>query len=307
MNPAHGYAASRRRWLRAVGMLGIGPSLAHADTPLARQGIARPVAPAVLSARYQASFVDEFDDRDLSRFNEDGIASVPGRPAWRSRMRQPRKDIINQEKQIYVDRAYAGLAGRPLGIEPFELDGSSLSLIARPLADAAQRAALHGMGYSSGCISSERAHAQRYGYFEMRARLPRGRGFWPAFWMLPVRDTWPPEIDIMEASGDRPGMLHFSVRKPGDRAGRGSGWLHAPVAADGWQVFACEWTEREIRFIVDGRRLWSVRDHGVHEPMYLLANLALGSHDPGWIPDPDASTPFPGRFEIDYIRAFERR
>ncbi len=319
----------RRRWLRAAvvqgGAIASGAALGQGGALVSAAALAQggppatgvtgraragtpgvAPAPAVPGARYRPTFADEFDVAALDRINEHAQGGVPGAPAWRSRMRHPRKDVINEEKQIYVDPAYAGRGDRALGVQPFEIRDGALHLVAQPVASERIREALHGMRYTSGCITSELTHAQRYGYFEMRARLPRGRGFWPAFWLLPVREGWPPEIDIMEASGERPGYLHFSVRDPGDPRGRGSGWRHVPAGPDGWQVFGCEWTERSIRFIVDGRMVWQVDGHAIHEPMYLVANLALGSHDRHWIPDPDASTPFPGRFEIDYIRAFER-
>jgi len=118
--------------------------------------------------------------------------------------------------------------------------------------------------------------------------------------------VWPPEIDIFEGSGSRPNKISFAVRDPGDKKGVGSDWLKVPRGLDGWQTFACEWTAEKISFMVGGTRYWQVNGHGIHEPMYLLANLALGSHDSGWIPDPDESTPLPAQLEIDYIRAFGR-
>ena len=54
------------------------------------------------------------------------------------------------------------------------------------------------------------------------------------------------------------------------------------------------------------QRLFSYTGHHVHEPMHMRINMALGSHEPNWIPDPDGSTPFPGRFEIDYVRVYQR-
>ena len=100
--------------------------------------------------------------------------------------------------------------------------------------------------------------------------------------------------------------MHFAARDPGDKKGVSSDWVSVGRPADGWQTYACEWTADAIRFIVDGKLQFSVNGHKVHEPMYLLANLALGSHDGGWIPDPDHTTPLPAHLEIDYIRAFRR-
>ncbi len=293
----------RRRHLRllaigaSAGLLGVTPP------PVGARLVKG--APFVLPSRYRETFADDFDNGDLARFSEEGTVSVNGAPAWRSRYRHPRKDPINQEKQIYVDAAYAGTGDKPLGINPFFISKGVLSIVAERTPEPL-RPKLYQMAYTSGCITTERSFSQQYGYFEMRARLPVGKGFWPSFWLMPVRDAWPPEIDVIEANGLRPGFAHFAVRNPGNKKPIASDWLQVGRPADGWQTFGCEWTREKISFNVDGFERWSMQDHQIHEPMYLLANLALGSHDPGWIPDPDASTPLPARMEIDYIRAFQR-
>lgn len=302
-----GSPTARRACLRAGARLcasGVLPSLLM---PAVRTAQAREVKGAafVLPKTYRETFADDFDNADLARFSEEGTSTAGGAPAWRSRYRHPRKDPINQEKQIYVDARYAGTGDKPLGINPFFIHGGVLSIVAERTPPAA-KSLLYGHAYTSGCITTERSFSQQYGYFEMRARLPVGKGFWPSFWLMPVRDHWPPEIDIIEANGMRPDAAHFAVRDPGDKKGRASDWLEVKRPADGWQTFACEWNADRIAFFVDGFERWSVRGHKVHEPMYLLANLALGSHDQKWIPDPDESTPLPARLEIDYIRAFKR-
>ncbi len=299
MSLPRGVDAQRRTLLGAAAMLATGCK------PAGAYEVRTERAPFVIASQYKPSFTEEFSVADLSRFSEDGRISVDGAPAWRSRYRHPRKDFINQEKQIYVDSAYAGSGKVPLGLNPFHVQDGIFSIIAERTL-ARHRPVLYGQGYTSGCITTERSFAQQYGYFEMRARLPLGKSFWPSFWLMPLRDVWPPEIDIFEASGSRPGRLHFAARNPGDKKGAGSDWIDVQRPADGWQTFACEWTDTQISFIVDGIRVWAVRGHKVHEPMYLLANLALGSHEPNWIPNPDETTPLPARFQIDYIRVFSR-
>jgi hypothetical protein len=61
-----------------------------------------------------------------------------------------------------------------------------------------------------------------------------------------------------------------------------------------------------VIFSIDGKEQFRAGSHGIHEPMYMLVNLAVGSKDPGWIPDPDASTPWPGQLQVDYVRAYSR-
>jgi beta-glucanase (GH16 family) len=266
-------------------------------------------APLAQPERYRLAFEDDFDDVRVARINEDGLAPAPGAVAWRSRYRHPRKDVINQEKQIYMDPAFGGSGAQALGVQPFDIAGSVLTIRA-DRADP-RRVAPHiwDRRYTSGCITTEATHWQTYGYFEMRARMPLGRGFWPAFWLLPKRDAWPPEIDIVEASGSRPGQLHQGLIAPGGKQpSDASGWIDLPRGGriDRFHVYALEWTRERMTWFVDGQHTFEIGGHAIHEDMYLLANLALGSQDPGWIPDPDEGTPLPGRFEIDYIRAWRR-
>ncbi|MBL8701919.1 MAG: glycoside hydrolase family 16 protein [Alphaproteobacteria bacterium] len=261
----------------------------------------RVAAPDYLPRLYRPTFADEFDDEDVARINENAVAT--GRaPAWRSRYRHDRFQVINEEKQIYVDPLFRGKAASPLGVQPFAIRDGALAITAARADPMRVQPHILGRRYTSGCITSELTFWQRYGYFEIRCRVPLGKGFWPAFWLLPKRAAWPPEIDVLEASGER----RFSVHQGcvGDKT-HPAVWIDGTVdLADGFHVYAVEWSEREIRFSIDGRPSFS-QPNFIDEPMYLLANLALGSRDPRWIPDPDETTPLPGRFEIDYIRAFQ--
>ncbi|MDB5717162.1 MAG: glycoside hydrolase, partial [Sphingomonas bacterium] len=120
----------------------------------------------------------------------------------------------NNERQIYVEPGYLGL-----GLNPFRLRDGVLTISAEPLSVTARSrvmselaslppqkntAALARVAFSSGLISTRSRFAQRYGYFEMRAKWSGGKGLWPAFWLLPDDGTWPPELDVLEAHGDKP-------------------------------------------------------------------------------------------------------
>ena len=85
-----------------------------------------------------------------------------------------------------------------VGIDPFKLENGALDITAAPSADPSQT---QGLPYTSGLITTENNFTQQYGYFEMRAKLPEGKGMWPAFWLLPEDKSWPPEIDPLEAFG----------------------------------------------------------------------------------------------------------
>jgi beta-glucanase (GH16 family) len=254
---------------------------------------------------YRQVFGDEFDDPDLSRINENATGGRPGAPAWRSRYRQDRFTVINQEKQIYMDPYFRGKAPQPLGVQPFSIRDSILTITADRADPLTVSPYILNFKYTSGCITSELTHWQTYGYFEMRANLPLGKGFWPAFWLLPRRTAWPPEIDVFEASGTRSEALHLGVVLEKHRGA--NKWIEDVVSiGDGFHIYGLEWTQDRLIWSVDGQPVWQ-QTNEIGEDMYILANLALGNRDPNFIPNPDETTPFPGRFDIDYIRAYQRQ
>lgn len=259
-----------------------GPSEASAATaPLKASPDGRPLV---------MSFDDEFDS-----FRP----WAGGKGVWRTTYKDGRADDDldlrtlkgNKEAQLYVDPQF-----RSLGLNPFHLANGVLEIRAEPAPPQAQ-GALGGYRYVSGVITTQPSFAQTYGYFEMRAKLPRGKGVWPAFWLLPADLSWPPEVDIMESVGD-PSKYYVTyhssaVKDPG---------TEAQIAPDEFHVFAVSWDAKDVVWFVDGRevkRLPTPPD--MHKPMFLVANLALGGD---WAGQPDASTPFPARLSIDYIRAY---
>lgn len=269
-----------------------------------RAGETTPVSgPIFVPPAYRMVFGDEFDDPDLDRINENGAWEGHG-PFWRSRHRWTRFDAINKEKQVYMDRAFAGSGDTPLGVQPFSIGDGILTITAEKADPKRVRPFIRDAAYTSGMISSATAHSQTYGYFEICCRVPPGRGFWPAFWLLPLAETWPPEIDVLEGSGAR--RFSFSTGTVGDGAPFGPLWVHdRGDLTESFHVFAMEWTKSEIVLFVDGAEVRRGRNF-VDQPMFVVANLAVGSHQERWIPDPDATTPPQGRFEIDYIRCWSR-
>lgn len=166
--------------------------------------------------------------------------------------------------------------------------------------------AMGGMPYTSGMISSYGKFAQQYGWFEIRAKFPKGKGFWPAFWLLPPTKDWPPEIDVLEILGhetDRVYMTNHWRTADGKHEGKGDSYKGPDFAAD-YHTFAIDWEPDSITWYVDGKERYRTTEHIPAEPMYLLANLAVGGDWPGM---PDATTVFPGVMEIDYIRVYKRQ
>jgi beta-glucanase (GH16 family) len=103
----------------------------------------------------------------------------------------------------------------------------------------------------------------------------------------------------------RPNDVLIGVLGP-ERTGNADTWITGAIGiADGFHAYGLDWSPESVAWFLDGREVWR-RPNTIREDMYILANLALGNRDPKFIPNPDASTPFPGRFEIDYIRIYAR-
>jgi beta-glucanase (GH16 family) len=165
-----------------------------------------------------------------------------------------------------------------------------------------------GHEFCSGLISTHHSFAQEYGYFEIRARVPVGQGLWPAFWLLPVDTSWPPEIDVFEFRGHEPNTVHMNVHYADvdDENQEIPGEFTGPDFSQDYHTFAIDWNPERIVWYVDG-----VERHRVEYSeaipaglFFVIANLAVGGTWPG---DPDETTTFPAYFDIDYIRVYRRR
>jgi beta-glucanase (GH16 family) len=169
----------------------------------------------------------------------------------------------------------------------------------------AEKRAMGGMPYTSGMIASHDKFSQQYGWFEIRAKFPKGKGFWPAFWLLPATKEWPPEIDILEILGHEINKVYFTTHfnnEQGKHEGHGGSWTGPDFSKD-FHTFAVEWKPGECVWYVDDIERYRSQRGIPAEPMYLIANLAVGGDWPG---NPDAMTKFPGYMDIDYIRVYQR-
>ena len=162
--------------------------------------------------------------------------------------------------------------------------------------------------YTSGMIQNSKAFSQTYGYFEMRARIPGGQGFWPAFWTLPSNGNWPPEIDAIELgkSGDFTTArmtLHWGTN--GSDNYQENDWTNTGTAfAGNYHVYAVDWEPGVVTWYIDGvQRATMTTSNSPTIPMYILANLAVGGSWPGNV---NSSTPLPSAMDIDYIRAWTK-
>ncbi|MDX6364393.1 MAG: hypothetical protein QOC85_3403 [Streptomyces sp.] len=169
--------------------------------------------------------------------------------------------------------------------------------------------------YTSARLNTAQSFTQAYGRFESRIKIPRGKGVWPAFWMLGDdlgSAGWPNsgELDVMENIGSEPGTVHGTIHGPGYSGSGGIGAAYnlpnGQAFADDFHTFAVEWSPDAIKWSVDGTTYQTrtpadvgsnkwVFDH----PFFLILNLAIGGSWPG---DPDGSTSFPQTMTVDYVR-----
>jgi beta-glucanase (GH16 family) len=172
--------------------------------------------------------------------------------------------------------------------------------------------------YTSASLTSKASW--KYGRIEVRAKLPSGRGVWPAIWTLGTnidRVGWPRcgEIDIMEMVGFKPDMIYghihtqesITTKKVRDGTG-----VRVPGASDGFHVYAVEWDARKMDFFVDRQKYYTYLKPNNSEdswpfdkPQYLILNLAIGGAWGGAKGIDDAI--FPQQFYIDYVRVYKKR
>ena len=244
---------------------------------------------------YTLVFEDHFDAPALDR------------KCWNVELHEP--GWVNEEWQEYVDSEdVIRLTDSKLQIRPVKAvqkDGRTV--------------------YTSGRISTQWKRDFTYGIFEARLKVPKGKGYLPAFWLMTTDEDryeqWPVcgEIDIMEIMGQDTrteyGTLHYGL--PHEQ-NQGSLTLSEGDFAEEFHTFALEWTPGALRWYVDGRlfhessQWYSVGRDGVQRPfpspfdheMYIILNLAVGG---SWVGYPDETTDFSNAaYEVDYVRVYQK-
>ncbi|GAA4811012.1 glycoside hydrolase family 16 protein [Litoribaculum gwangyangense] len=230
---------------------------------------------------------------------------------------------FNNELQYYTDRP-----------ENIKVEDGMLHITAR-------KENFNGSQYTSARIETKGLFAQRYGRFEARIKLPWGKGFWPAFWLLGNNIdevTWPfcGEIDIMENRGQEPTIVHGSVHGPGYSASKAitkTYDLQNDRLDTDFHVYGIEWGENYINYYIDDvlynqitpddlpttplpeeacdeltaqecfslNRTWN--QWVFDQPFYIIINLAVGGDFPG---SPNAETIFPQTMLVDYVRVYTK-
>lgn len=181
------------------------------------------------------------------------------------------------------------------------------------------RVSRHNAQYTSASLTTRGLHSWQYGYFVMRGRIDTRAGIWPAWWTLGVSKPWPAcgEIDIMEYYAG-----HVNANVAWQKEDGAAQWvttfkpikdLQDPNWPEKFHLWAMEWTPSYIHLYLDGALMTSVdlsRTHDpryggfnpFHQPAFMILNQAIGGQSGG---NPE-HTKFPSRFEVDYVRVYQR-
>lgn len=207
-------------------------------------------------------------------------------------------DHFNDEWQRYRDN------------DNHRFDESALALVAR------MPRTLRAGEIESGMLRSK--WSGTYGYFECRMKVPAGRGFWPAFWLIPESGKTPPEIDVVEIVNNGRDTTRNSFHLLHGNQGptmkytlldKWGSYRPGVDFAEGFHVFAIEWDPAAVRHYVDGRLVadrafeWKHKDGSDPGPAQVLVNLAVGGKWPG---PPLSTDDFPSALQIDYIRIWQK-
>lgn len=244
-----------------------------------------PAEPAEAEADWVLVWNDEFDGEGL-----------PDPEKWSYEV----GDIRNNELQYYTEAREQNIRME---------DGH--------LVIEAIREPYEGFDYTSASINTRQSASWTYGRFEIRAKVPTGRGTWPAAWMLGMNISevgWPAsgEIDIMEYVGYDPNRVHGYIHTEAYNHTRGTqkgASLELESPYEQFHVYAIEWQEDRIDFFVDDEHYFTFEKEGngsdvwpFDHPHYLLLNLAIGGSWGGQ--EGIDESIFPVRYLIDYVRIY---
>ncbi len=258
---------------------------------------------------YRLTYFDDFNVSQLDTSLVLGAAKYRTRYYWGD-------TNINHELQFYADPDRDGLDVLPVR------DGK-LKITARKLQKPIKDSAGKSYRYASGLITTQGSFSQTYGLFEIRAKLPRGKGLWPAFWLLPKDAAkWHrkgyhrmPELDVMEQLGQDMHVWYATVHTmtPPNGRGQGSGaWRMYPTAirttedlSQDFHVYGMDWQADEIVWYFDGKEVKREQTpaDSRNDPRYIVLNMGVGGSWPG---SPDASTHFPAEYVIDYVKVYAK-
>jgi beta-glucanase (GH16 family) len=196
-------------------------------------------------------------------------------------------------------------------------NGDNVSIDNGILKIEARKESYFGSNYTSTRMITRNKADWLYGRFEIRAKLPKGRGTWPAIWMLPTDNAyggWPNsgEIDIMEHVGFDPTKVYFTIHTQAynHTLGTQKGANRTiGTALDSFHVYRLDWTSYGIRGFFDDEQVFEFLSHGgsstwpFDQKFFMILNIAVGGSW-GGAQGVDV-TAFPTSMEIDYIKVYK--
>jgi beta-glucanase (GH16 family) len=207
------------------------------------------------------------------------------------------------EQQLYVDPDYKGLTTAPLGLNPFVVETGILHIVANRVPETI-RAKLSGYEFTSGVLTTRKSFSQRYGYFEARIKVPSTQALLPAFWLMPIVNTWPPELDIMEAPTHQKDIIQNTVHWVGANgaATASACKINYPNYSKDFHQYGALWTAEKIVYYIDRVPVSQIATPpGLNVPMFMQLNLAVGGD---WIGAANANTPIPAEMLVDNVVAY---
>jgi beta-glucanase (GH16 family) len=256
---------------------------------------AAPMTPTPTSLTLPSDHVLVWSDE----FATDG---VPDATKWVHETGRNKEGWYNNEKQYYSSPR----------LENARVRDGVLTITARKESRSDQ-ADWGGQAYSSTRLATLGKKDWTYGFFDIRAKLPCGKGTWPAIWMLGSGPgNWPAqgELDIMEWVGSRPERMFSTVHTTSGSGGNGKG-ADAPVAdaCNTFHNYQMYWTAQQIVFAVDGKVHFIYKNPGTgvaawpfDAPQFMILNVAVGGDLGGAVDD----TIFPVQMVVDYVRVYQK-
>ena len=252
----------------------------------------------IFSSNWEMLWSDEFDgeDLDLSKWNK-----LSWRPGWVNNELQA---YTERDTNIFLDSGFLVLQGLiDPGFSGTDYNGND-----------------YNADYTSGRVNTDGKFSTTYGRFDIRAKLPKGKGSWPAIWMLGESINsigWPDcgEIDIMEHVGYDEGMIHGSIHTEEYNHmynTQRSGSKYIENVTSTFHVYSLEWSPFYLRYLIDDEPFFFVYNDSkgdnskwpFDDPHYIILNLAIGG-DWGGVQGISTSD-FPMRMMVDYVRVFKQ-
>jgi beta-glucanase (GH16 family) len=261
---------------------------------------------------------------DAASATDDADASLPGwKLVWSDEFNGTALDTsvwnatpdghggYNQELQYFNGPDTATVAGGQLHIAALTIPAAARD------AGGALTCWYGPCQYSSAQLDTIGKFSHQYGRFAARIKIPAGRPFWPAFWMLGNSGGWPGggEIDVMENVGMTPATVYGTIHGPdtGGAAYAKGGTYKSPSGdlSGDYHVYAVEWSATQIKWYLDDEAYFTVGPSDLdagdqwvwgQQPFYLLLDLAIGGNWPG---DPDGGIPEPSEMTVDWVRVYD--